>query len=447
MSYVNYFDGQRISDGWAAHRARGSLGGIDYAVGVGTPIKAPTNGRVQNIPYNGTGGHTVTFWHGDGGLGSGFRDQFMHLSSFVGEGNYSQGDIIGYTGGAKGSDGSGSSDGPHVHWHLINPSGSRVNPLEYVGGGSGSSVAEYQALLNQFGYNLAVDGDHGPKTDAAVRDFQAKNGLVVDGIVGPITMAALKRGPASGLVVDGDFGPATKKALQSALGVTVDGDFGPASTRALQDFLGVPADGDWGPQTTRALQGFLGVAVDGDFGPASTRALQERLNAGTFIKPAPAPAPEPTPTPAPVVEESVVVVVEPSTPVEPTPEPEIITPTPEEKEDIVVVTPVTKEEYADITSKTDSIAKDAEDDLSQYDLASIGFWNYAGERVIKTFAMTFASLLSTTGAIVITAPESANIFAQIGWVYIASVSGVSALTSLLVALSSFKNIVTLKKKK
>lgn len=32
---------------------------------------------MTNIPYNGTGGHTVTITHGDG-----YRTQYMHLSAF-----------------------------------------------------------------------------------------------------------------------------------------------------------------------------------------------------------------------------------------------------------------------------------------------------------------------------------------------------------------------------
>lgn len=48
-----------------------------------------------------------------------------------------------------------------------------------------------QDLLREAGYNIPVDGDFGPKTDEAVRDFQLKNGLVVDGIVGDKTWRAL----------------------------------------------------------------------------------------------------------------------------------------------------------------------------------------------------------------------------------------------------------------
>lgn len=49
--------------------------------------------------------------------------------------------------------------------------------------------------LNQLGYDLGdagIDGDFGSMTDKAVRAFQAKAGVVVDGEGGPITKAALK---------------------------------------------------------------------------------------------------------------------------------------------------------------------------------------------------------------------------------------------------------------
>ena len=42
------------------------------------------------------------------------------------------------------------------------------------------------------GYNIAVDGSFGPATDNAVRDFQKKSGLKVDGWVGKDTRAKLK---------------------------------------------------------------------------------------------------------------------------------------------------------------------------------------------------------------------------------------------------------------
>ena len=59
-------------------------------------------------------------------------------------------------------------------------------------GSKGSDVTELQKLLKNNGYtDLAVDGDFGAKTQAAVKDYQQKNGLAVDGIVGTNTWGAL----------------------------------------------------------------------------------------------------------------------------------------------------------------------------------------------------------------------------------------------------------------
>lgn len=58
-------------------------------------------------------------------------------------------------------------------------------------GSQGNDVLELQKILNQNGYKLTEDGIFGSKTDAAVRDYQQKNGLDVDGIVGTNTWGAL----------------------------------------------------------------------------------------------------------------------------------------------------------------------------------------------------------------------------------------------------------------
>lgn len=51
---------------------------------------------------------------------------------------------------------------------------------------------QIQTKLKRWGYYTgAVDGIYGPKTKQAVRYFQSKNGLAVDGIVGKKTAAAM----------------------------------------------------------------------------------------------------------------------------------------------------------------------------------------------------------------------------------------------------------------
>lgn len=56
-----------------------------------------------------------------------------------------------------------------------------------------TKTSEIQTMLNKVGkYGLAVDNDYGTATTKAVKDFQKKNGLIVDGIVGQQTLNKLK---------------------------------------------------------------------------------------------------------------------------------------------------------------------------------------------------------------------------------------------------------------
>lgn len=170
-------------------------------------------------------------------------------------------------------------------------------------GSTGQAVKTLQSNLNKvMGSGLAVDGDFGPKTFAALEAFQRKYGISVDGEYGPQSAAMMKAAlagrtapikpapkppPAGTLKVDGQFGPATCAAMQRALnthgaGLVVDGGFGPLTKKALQRFLGVTADGVVGPKTTRALQKHVGAAQDGVWGPDTTKHLQTALNNKKF---------------------------------------------------------------------------------------------------------------------------------------------------------------------
>lgn len=54
-------------------------------------------------------------------------------------------------------------------------------------GDSGAKVRAVQSQLNESGAGIAVDGVFGPATATAVKNFQSKNGLSADGIVGDYT--------------------------------------------------------------------------------------------------------------------------------------------------------------------------------------------------------------------------------------------------------------------
>ncbi|SDJ02655.1 Peptidoglycan-binding (PGRP) domain of peptidoglycan hydrolases-containing protein [Lentzea albidocapillata subsp. violacea] len=122
-------------------------------------------------------------------------------------------------------------------------------------GATGPTVQSAQHLLRHRGYNIAADGDFGPATESAVKQFQTSAGLRADGEVGPLTwpklIVSVQRGNNSeavkaaqiqlnrygyGLVVDGDFGGGTYNAavaFQTAQQLENNGIIGPMTWQAL----------------------------------------------------------------------------------------------------------------------------------------------------------------------------------------------------------------------
>ncbi|MGN6169938.1 MAG: peptidoglycan-binding domain-containing protein [Solirubrobacteraceae bacterium] len=133
-----------------------------------------------------------------------------------------------------------------------------------------SSVSESVQQLQQL-LGVAADGEFGPITLRAVKDFQASHGLVVDGIVGPATRAAL--GLPAGPVLRANPIYFPRAGIND-------------SVRQMQRLLGVAADGEFGPITLRAVKDFQashGLVVDGIVGPATRAALG--LPAGPLLRP------------------------------------------------------------------------------------------------------------------------------------------------------------------
>jgi cell wall-associated NlpC family hydrolase len=115
-------------------------------------------------------------------------------------------------------------------------------------GSRGPGVTRVQRALH-----IAADGIFGPQTRRAVRGFQKRHGLLVDGIVGPQTRKALfDRAPAEqrfirawwvvpvqralGVPADGLYGPVSRgavRAYQKRNGLIVDGVVGPQTLGAL----------------------------------------------------------------------------------------------------------------------------------------------------------------------------------------------------------------------
>src|SRR5437764_8816250 len=153
-------------------------------------------------------------------------------------------------------------------------------------GETGEAVRDLQRRLAALGLDSASDepGEFGPGTEAAVRAFQQQRGLVVDGLCGPQTWAALVE---SGFTLGdrtlyfrqpmlrGDDVTELQRRLNS-LGFDarrIDGIFGADTHRALVDFqrsAGLVADGVCGADTITALARVVPLA-DGSVAGARDR--------------------------------------------------------------------------------------------------------------------------------------------------------------------------------
>lgn len=161
---------------------------------------------------------------------------------------------------------------------------------------SGATVSKVQTELKALGYYYGqITGNAGPKTVAAIKSFQGKNGLTADGIAGPQTIAKIDAAyEAKGGSSSGSGSSASGLKLNSkgtdvrnlqqdltTLGyywAKITGNFGErteAAVKRFQEENGLTADGVAGTKTLNAIA--AAVARKGGT-PASGG------NAGTTLK-------------------------------------------------------------------------------------------------------------------------------------------------------------------
>lgn len=116
----------------------------------------------------------------------------------------------------------------------------------------GAPVKRLQAKLG-----VMADGDFGPGTEKALREWQSANGLAADGVAGPDTFAAMGLLELV-LLRKGSRGAQVKK-LQEGLGIAADGIFGAGTAAKVAEFQsanGLAADGMAGPATLAQMDTF-----------------------------------------------------------------------------------------------------------------------------------------------------------------------------------------------
>lgn len=167
-----------------------------------------------------------------------------------------------------------------------------TTPADLGRGSSGEAVRDLQQRLGALGLDSAPDepGRFGEGTETAVRQFQDRRGLRVDGVCGAETWGALvESGYALGdrllyerrPMLRGDDVTELQGRL-NALGFDAgreDGILGPETAQALGEFqrnAGLAADGIGGPATVDALRRLGGLAA----GSVATVREREELRRG-----------------------------------------------------------------------------------------------------------------------------------------------------------------------
>ena len=177
----------------------------------------------------------------------------------------------------------------------------QTNATSLKVGSTGDEVRKMQNRLKELGYlKGSADGDFGAATEAAVKSFQAQNGLAVDGKAGTATLNKLysanaKKAPAN--VTN------TPKPTATPFTSFKHGDTG-AEVKRMQTrlkelgYLNGKADGDFGDATEAAVRYFQqrnNLTVDGKAGQKTLDKLYS--SSAKAAKATPTPTAKPTKTP------------------------------------------------------------------------------------------------------------------------------------------------------
>lgn len=188
-------------------------------------------------------------------------------------------------------------------------------------GSKGTEVRKLQQALIDLGFlKDKADGVFGPKTEAAVRSFQASQGLTVDGLAGTGTKSRLYSSdsfsPVATPAPQGTPVPTTAPApaARSAGDSLFGGNYatlrqGNTGSRVILlqtcliklNYLEGKADGKFGPKTEKAVRDFqkaYKLTTDGLAGKKTLTRLEQMVSGSA--EPAATPAPTVTPAPTPV---------------------------------------------------------------------------------------------------------------------------------------------------
>ena len=152
----------------------------------------------------------------------------------------------------------------HDTMELLYSEDTKPNLLSY--GDKSDVILECQNRLKELGYlTTKPDGQYGNDTVAAVKLFQSRNDIVVDGYLGPATMQVLHSSAAvpNGIVI-GESGDTVKRVQELLVrygymsSANCTGYFGEITENAVMAFQknnGLTADGNVGMKTMNKLTG------------------------------------------------------------------------------------------------------------------------------------------------------------------------------------------------